>query len=245
MRATSLTSQLLAFSRRQVLQPKVLNLNSLVSETQKMLQRLMGEDIEQKLILAPTLGQDQGRSRTNRTGHHEPGGECARCHGQRRHAHDCDGQRELRGRHQFLSMECRFPQGKYVMLSISDTGTGMSDGEARERLFEPFFTTKPEGKGTGLGLATVYGIVKQSGGYVFAESELRKGTIFRLLRRSICPYRHLLRTPRRAFRPALHQDRRRSSSWKTNPRSAICFASNCAPEAIRYWLPLTGLRPCK
>jgi PAS domain S-box-containing protein len=177
MRAASLTSQLLAFSRRQVLQPRVLNLNSLVSETQKMLQRLMGEDIEQKLILAAALGKTMA----------DPGQIVQVIMNLAVNARDAmatGGLLTIATANVSFDDVTSFdgvpvPQGQYVMLSVSDTGTGM-DAETRERLFEPFFTTKPEGKGTGLGLATVYGIVKQSGGYVFAESKLRKGTTFKV-----------------------------------------------------------------
>jgi PAS domain S-box-containing protein len=177
MRAASLTSQLLAFSRRQVLQPRVMNLNSLVSETQKMLQRLMGEDIEQQMILAPELGKTKA----------DPGQIVQVIMNLAVNARDAmatGGKLTIQTANVSFEDVTSFdgvdvPQGQYVMLSVSDTGTGM-DAETRERLFEPFFTTKPEGKGTGLGLATVYGIVKQSGGYVFAESELRKGTTFKV-----------------------------------------------------------------
>jgi PAS domain S-box-containing protein len=177
MRAASLTSQLLAFSRRQVLQPRVLNLNSLVSETQKMLQRLMGEDIEQKLVLATTLGKTKA----------DPGQIVQVIMNLAVNARDAmatGGKLTIETANVSFEDVTSFdgvpvPQGQYVMLSVSDTGTGM-DADTRERLFEPFFTTKPEGKGTGLGLATVYGIVKQSGGYVFAESEPRNGTTFKV-----------------------------------------------------------------
>jgi two-component system, cell cycle sensor histidine kinase and response regulator CckA len=177
MRAASLTSQLLAFSRRQVLQPRVLNLNSLVTETQKMLQRLMGEDIEQHIVIAPALGKTKA----------DPGQIVQVIMNLSVNARDAmatGGKLTIETANVSFTDVTSFdgvavPQGQYVMLSVSDTGTGM-DAETRERLFEPFFTTKPEGKGTGLGLATVYGIVKQSGGYVFAESELRKGTTFKV-----------------------------------------------------------------
>jgi len=177
MRAASLTSQLLAFSRRQVLQPRVLNLNSLVTETQKMLQRLIGEDIEQKLVLAPALSRVKA----------DPGQIVQVIMNLAVNARDAMA---TGGKLTIATANISFedmtsfdgvpvPQGQFVMLSVRDTGTGMT-AETRDRLFEPFFTTKPEGKGTGLGLATVYGIVKQSGGYVFAESELRKGTTFKV-----------------------------------------------------------------
>jgi len=175
VRAASLTSQLLAFSRRQVLQPRVLNLNSLVAETQKMLQRLMGEDIEQRVVLDPALGKTKA----------DPGQVVQVIMNLAVNARDA---MPTGGNLTIKTAKVKFqdatsfygvavPPGEYVMLSVSDTGTGM-DAETRERLFEPFFTTKPAGKGTGLGLATVYGIIKQSGGYIFADSELHQGTTF-------------------------------------------------------------------
>ena len=177
VRAASLTSQLLAFSRRQVLQPRVLNLNSLVSETQRMLQRLMGEDIEQKVVLDPALGKTKA----------DPGQMVQVIMNLAVNARDAmpkGGKLTIETANVSFEDVTTFygvdvPPGQYVLLSVTDTGTGM-DAETLGRLFEPFFTTKEPGKGTGLGLATVYGIVKQSGGYVFADSEQRKGTTFRV-----------------------------------------------------------------
>jgi len=176
-RAASLTSQLLAFSRRQVLQPKILNLNSLVTETQKMLQRLMGEDIEQKIVLDPALAKTKA----------DPGQIVQVIMNLAVNARDAmpkGGKLSIETANVGFKEGVSFtgiavPPGEYVMLSVSDTGTGM-DEETRKRVFEPFFTTKAAGKGTGLGLATVFGIVKQSGGYVFADSELGKGTTLRI-----------------------------------------------------------------
>ncbi|HYM75345.1 MAG TPA: ATP-binding protein [Candidatus Dormibacteraeota bacterium] len=175
VRAASLTSQLLAFSRRQVLQPKVLNLNSLVAETQKMLQRLMGEDIDQKVVLDPALGKTKA----------DPGQIVQVIMNLAVNARDAmpsGGKLTIKTANVKFEDVTSFcgvavPPGDYVMLSVTDSGTGMT-AETRDRIFEPFFTTKPEGKGTGLGLATVYGIVKQSGGYIFADSKLRQGTTF-------------------------------------------------------------------
>jgi two-component system cell cycle sensor histidine kinase/response regulator CckA len=176
-RAASLTGQLLAFSRRQILQPTVVNLNALVLETQKMLERLMGEDVEQKIVLDPSLWKTKVDS------------------GQMvqvimnlainsRHAMAKGGILTIKTENVTFDEATTFSgvdvaSGKYVLLSVIDTGAGM-DKSTLARIFEPFFTTKEAGKGTGLGLATVYGIVKQSGGYIFADSELGKGTTFRV-----------------------------------------------------------------
>ena len=182
VRAASLTSQLLAFSRRQVLKPRIVNLNSLVTETQKMLQRLMGEDIEQKIVLDPGLGRTKA----------DPGQMVQVIMNLAVNARDAmpaGGKLTIETKNVSFEDTANFygvavPPGQYVMLSVADTGTGI-DLETQKHLFEPFFTTKEAGKGTGLGLATVYGIVKQSGGYVFADSELRKGTTFRVYLRQV------------------------------------------------------------
>ena len=176
-RAASLTSQLLAFSRRQMIQPKVLSLNTVVSSMEKMLRRVIGEDVELITQLDPNIGNikadpgqleqvllnlainardamSKGGKLTFQTANNTLGAEFAR---------ENPGSQA----------------GEYVMLAISDTGAGM-DERTRARIFEPFFTTKDVGKGTGLGLAMVYGIVKQSGGYITVESSPGAGATFRI-----------------------------------------------------------------
>jgi PAS domain S-box-containing protein len=175
--AASLTAQLLAFSRRSVMQAKVVNLNSLVMDTNKMLHRLMGEDVEHQLVLDSSLGRTRA----------DPGQMVQVIMNLAVNARDAmpkGGQLTIKTAsvvfHQEVVMQnVAIPAGRYLMLSVGDTGIGM-DAETKARLFEPFFTTKPVGKGTGLGLATVYGIVKQSGGFIFADSEPGTGTTFQV-----------------------------------------------------------------
>src|SRR5580700_356975 len=175
-RATSLTRQLLAFSRKQMMAPKILDLNEVVTENLKMLTRVIGEDIDLVMIPEATLGAvraDAGQIdqvimnlAVNARDAMPPG-----------------GKRTIETSNVSLDEEySRFHAplrpGDYVMLTISDTGMGM-DSETQSHIFEPFFTTKGL-KGTGLGLSTVYGIVKQSGGYIWVYSESGKGTTFKI-----------------------------------------------------------------
>jgi PAS domain S-box-containing protein len=174
-RATSLTRQLLAFSRKQVLEPKLINLNSVVEEMDKMLKRLIGEDIDLVTVLGPALGQVRAdpsqieqviMNLTVNSRDALPNGGKLIIETANVYLDEAEARRHPGAR-----------PGPYVMLSVSDTGCGM-DAETRSHIFEPFFTTKAKGKGTGLGLATVYGIVSQSGGHIRVESESGRGTSF-------------------------------------------------------------------
>jgi PAS domain S-box-containing protein len=172
-RAAGLTRQLLAFSRRQVLAPKVLDLATVVGEMEKMLRRLIGEDVR----LSVAAAQDLGTVRA------DPGQVEQVVMNLAVNARDAmpqGGTLELSLENVDLAKSTRdVPAGRYVRLSVSDDGCGM-ETEVLAHMFEPFFTTKEKGKGTGLGLATVYGIVQQSGGAIEVESRPGKGTTFRL-----------------------------------------------------------------
>ena len=177
-KAAALTRQLLAFSRQQVLEPTVLELNRTISEIEKMLNRIIGEDIELATTLDSTLRRvkaDEGQIEqvilnlaVNARDAMPDGGKLLI---------------ETKNIQIDERFAASFPYpvkaGAYVLLSVSDSGMGM-DSTTQAHMFEPFFTTKEKGKGTGLGLATVYGIVKQSGGYIDVASELGRGTTFKI-----------------------------------------------------------------
>jgi two-component system cell cycle sensor histidine kinase/response regulator CckA len=176
-RAAALTNQLLSFSRRQLLQPRVVEVKTIVQQVEKMLRRLIGEDIELLLQLSPdtcNIYVDPGQVEqilvnlvVNARDAMPLGGRVTIETGLA--ALDDTYARTHSG----------VKPGEFAMIAVTDTGHGM-DAETRMHIFEPFFTTKPQGQGTGLGLATVYGIVKQSGGDIWVYSELQRGTTFKL-----------------------------------------------------------------
>jgi PAS domain S-box-containing protein len=193
-RAGALTRQLLAFSRRQVLRPEVLDLNQVIAGLTPLVRRLIGEDVTVVVTPTPDLGKvraDLGQIEqvlmnllVNARDAMPSGGTVQVCTANLE-IDEADAGQKIGVANTSAALDTNvgrepLPAGSYVVMSVTDSGTGM-DAETRAHLFEPFFTTKPEGKGTGLGLATVYGIVKQSGGAIAVRSEPGQGATFRIL----------------------------------------------------------------
>jgi PAS domain S-box-containing protein len=229
-RATNLTRQLLAFSRRQVLQPQVINVNDVVAETVTMLGRVLGDNIRVVTQLESKLERvnaDAGQLQqtilnltVNARDAMPKGGTLTI------ETANVVLTEEYRSRHDVVQ------PGEYVLLSVADSGTGMTP-EVQDRIFEPFFTTKPKGQGTGLGLATVYGIVKQTGGYIWLYSEMGRGTIFKVY----LPRTHRSSRPKEpSVRPALPR-----SSAKLTGTVLLVEDDPIVRELVRTFLEETGL----
>jgi PAS domain S-box-containing protein len=195
LRAAALTRQLLAFSRRQILQPTVFDINGMLADVHKLLRRTIPENIDLQLQLNPVdpVRADPGQLEQVVLNLAINAGDAMPHGGLLRLTTDTvDVDEGAAGRH------APMPAGRYVRLRVTDTGVGMSP-ETQARIFEPFFSTKERGKGTGLGLATVYGIVKQSDGYIWVDSEIGRGTTFDIylpvVSASVSPAAHVEQAP--------------------------------------------------
>ena len=227
-RAASLTKQLLAFSRQQVLTPAIVNLNTLSSDMAKMLPQLLGEDIEVSMVLAPELGNVKAdQSQVEQV--------IMNLAVNARDAMPAGGKLKIETAN--VEMDEAFTRnhpgskaGSYVLLAVTDTGTGM-DAATLTHIFEPFFTTKERGKGTGLGLATVYGIVKQSNGYTGVESAVGKGTSFKIY------------LPRHAGQP-LAEEQQPYSAEKVRGSETILLVEDSEPlrKLAKTYLDSAGFR---
>ena len=197
-RAASLTQQLLAFSRQQVVYPRIIDLNTIVKNMEEMMRRLVGDDVSISVkettplwCMKADVGQVEQILMNLAVNARDAMPEGGQITIETRNAELDEGYRR---EHEPVQ------PGRYVMLCMSDTGSGM-DETTKARIFEPFYTTKEPGKGTGLGLSTVYGIVKQSGGYIWAYSELGKGTSFKLYFPCVSEVPEALNQPTKHFAP--------------------------------------------
>ena len=229
-RAASLTRQLLAFSRQQVLSPSVLTLNSLVSDMEKMLPRLLGEDVNVSLALDPELGNVKAdQSQIEQV--------IMNLAVNARDAMPSGGKLQIQTAnvefdHAYTRNHPGSKMGSYVMLAIADSGMGMTS-ETIAHIFEPFFTTKKVGEGTGLGLATVYGVVKQSNGYIWVESAPDKGSTFQIY----LP-RHLEAEPETVSKPEI------DSAKQTHGSEMILLVEDSDPlrKLAQAFLESNGFR---
>ena len=237
-RAATITSQLLAFSRRQQLRPEVLDLNELIRGAEHMFRRVLGED----KVFVLDLDEDLGHVRADR-------GQLeqvllnltlnARDAMPRGGTFTISTHNVTFPARNAVAGDGELPAGNYVQVSVSDTGHGM-DAATQSRIFEPFFTTKPVGQGTGLGMATVFGIVRQSGGTMRLRSSPGEGATFNIylpqLPAEAVPPSHTRETPRGSVAVAP------SSWWKTKPRSGTSPAACWLLTAITAWRRATGSR---
>ncbi len=227
-RAASLTKQLLAFSRQQVLTPAIVNLNTLAADMEKMLPRLLGEDIEVSSSLNPQLGNVKAdQSQIEQI--------IMNLAVNARDAMPTGGKLKIQTSNVELDQAYTWNHpgskvGSYVMLAVTDTGTGM-DAETLTHIFEPFFTTKERGKGTGLGLATVYGVVKQSNGYIWVDSAPGKGATFQIY------------LPRHVDQPAV-DEQKADSGEKLRGSETILLVEDSEPlrKLAQTFLAAAGFR---